>query len=68
MSLKCDEHSFQLFLLVNSGTDDLISLISHEKPLKDVARITEILNLCAEKMNEQEAFIEPLCELIKLFG
>nr|XP_041570338.1 cilia- and flagella-associated protein 69 isoform X2 [Taeniopygia guttata] len=36
-------------------------------PLKDVARITEILNLCAEKMNEQEAFIEPLCELIKLF-
>ncbi|NXM10572.1 CFA69 protein, partial [Ploceus nigricollis] len=37
-------------------------------PLKDVARITEILNLCAEKMNEQEAFTEPLCELIKLFG
>ncbi|NWR48830.1 CFA69 protein, partial [Regulus satrapa] len=37
-------------------------------PLKDVAQITEILNLCAEKMNEQEAFTEPLCELIKLFG
>ncbi|NXR23974.1 CFA69 protein, partial [Cinclus mexicanus] len=37
-------------------------------PLKNVAQITEILNLCAEKMNEQEAFIEPLCELIKLFG
>ncbi|NWT25200.1 CFA69 protein, partial [Cardinalis cardinalis] len=37
-------------------------------PLKDVAQITEILNLCAEKMYEQEAFTEPLCELIKLFG
>ncbi|NXO66572.1 CFA69 protein, partial [Phainopepla nitens] len=37
-------------------------------PLENVIQITEILNLCAEKMNEQEAFIEPLCELIKLFG
>ncbi|NWZ16154.1 CFA69 protein, partial [Agelaius phoeniceus] len=37
-------------------------------PLKDVAQITEILNLCAEKLHEQEAFTEPLCELIKLFG
>ncbi|XP_017584746.1 PREDICTED: uncharacterized protein LOC103612345 isoform X4 [Corvus brachyrhynchos] len=37
-------------------------------PLKNVAQITKILNLCAEKMNEQEAFTEPLCELIQLFG
>ncbi|XP_061202118.1 cilia- and flagella-associated protein 69 [Neopsephotus bourkii] len=37
-------------------------------PLKDLAQITEILNLCAEKMNEQEAFTKPLCELIKLCG
>ncbi|NWV14969.1 CFA69 protein, partial [Ptilonorhynchus violaceus] len=37
-------------------------------PLKDIAQINEILNLCAEKMNEQEAFTEPLCELIKLLG
>ncbi|NXR77080.1 CFA69 protein, partial [Pycnonotus jocosus] len=37
-------------------------------PLKNVAQITEILNLCAEKMIEQEDFTEPLCELIKLFG
>ncbi|NWX37642.1 CFA69 protein, partial [Notiomystis cincta] len=36
-------------------------------PLKNITQITEILNLCAEKMNEQEAFTEPLCELIKLF-
>lgn len=28
----------------------------------------DILNLCAEKVNEQEAFIEPVCELIKLCG
>uniref|UniRef100_A0A8C5X1A7 Cilia and flagella associated protein 69 n=1 Tax=Malurus cyaneus samueli TaxID=2593467 RepID=A0A8C5X1A7_9PASS len=31
-------------------------------------QINEILNLCAEKVNEQEAFTEPLCELIKLFA
>ncbi|NXH04731.1 CFA69 protein, partial [Loxia leucoptera] len=37
-------------------------------PLEDLAHISEILNLCAEKIYEQEAFIEPLCELIKLFG
>ncbi|NWX48936.1 CFA69 protein, partial [Steatornis caripensis] len=37
-------------------------------PLKDLAQIVDILNLCAEKLNEQEAFTEPLCELIKLFG
>ncbi|NXW06706.1 CFA69 protein, partial [Fregetta grallaria] len=37
-------------------------------PLKDLAQVIEILNLCAEKINEQEAFTEPLCELIKLCG
>ncbi|XP_066847786.1 cilia- and flagella-associated protein 69 isoform X2 [Anser cygnoides] len=37
-------------------------------PLKDLAQIIDILNLCAEKVNEQEAFIEPMCELIKLCG
>ncbi|NXD18941.1 CFA69 protein, partial [Spelaeornis formosus] len=37
-------------------------------PLKNVAQITEILKLCAEKTSEQEAYTEPLCELIKLFG
>ncbi|NXN92997.1 CFA69 protein, partial [Rhinopomastus cyanomelas] len=37
-------------------------------PLKDVEQIIKILNLCAEKVNEQEAFTEPLCELIKLCG
>ncbi|NXN84297.1 CFA69 protein, partial [Bombycilla garrulus] len=37
-------------------------------PIKNVAQVTKILNLCAEKINEQEAFTESLCELIKLFG
>ncbi|XP_041570339.2 cilia- and flagella-associated protein 69 isoform X5 [Taeniopygia guttata] len=65
-------------LLKDSGSKDLekeqlktlkkvVKHFENGLPLKDVARITEILNLCAEKMNEQEAFIEPLCELIKLF-
>ncbi|NWR30297.1 CFA69 protein, partial [Tachuris rubrigastra] len=37
-------------------------------PLKDLEQIIKILNLCSEKMKEQETFTEPLCELIKLFG
>ncbi|NXL93444.1 CFA69 protein, partial [Alectura lathami] len=38
-------------------------------PLKDLSQIIDILNLCAEKVNRtQEAFIEPICELIKLCG
>ncbi|XP_072185054.1 cilia- and flagella-associated protein 69 isoform X2 [Excalfactoria chinensis] len=37
-------------------------------PLKDLAQIMDILNLCAEKVNKEEAFIEPVCELIKLWG
>ncbi|KFV95879.1 Uncharacterized protein C7orf63, partial [Eurypyga helias] len=37
-------------------------------PLKDLAQIIEILNLCAEKMDEQEAFTEPLCGFVKLCG
>ncbi|OXB84716.1 UNVERIFIED_CONTAM: hypothetical protein H355_001193, partial [Colinus virginianus] len=49
-------------------TKSWISLALHLKPLKDLAQIMDILNLCAEKINEQEAFIEPACELIKLCG
>ncbi|XP_042672983.1 cilia- and flagella-associated protein 69 [Centrocercus urophasianus] len=37
-------------------------------PIKDLTQIMDILNLCAEKVNEQEAFVEPVCELIKLCG
>ncbi|NXG04835.1 CFA69 protein, partial [Sakesphorus luctuosus] len=37
-------------------------------PLKDLEQIMRILGLCAGKVKEQEAFTEPLCELIKLSG
>ncbi|NXR53480.1 CFA69 protein, partial [Hippolais icterina] len=66
-------------LLKDSGSKDLekeqlktlkkvVKHFENGLPIKNVAQITEILNLCAEKINEQEAFTEPLCELIKLFG
>ncbi|NWU21147.1 CFA69 protein, partial [Dyaphorophyia castanea] len=66
-------------LLKGSGSKDLekeqletlkkvVKHFENGLPLKNLAQITEILKLCAEKMNEQEAFTEPLCELIKLFG
>ncbi|NXN11766.1 CFA69 protein, partial [Indicator maculatus] len=37
-------------------------------PLKDLAQVMDILNLCAEKVNEQAAFTDPLVQLIKLCG
>ncbi|NXM37988.1 CFA69 protein, partial [Gymnorhina tibicen] len=66
-------------LLKGSGSKDLekeqlktlkkvVKHFENGLPLKNLAQITEVLNLCAEKVNEQEAFTEPLCELIKLFG
>ncbi|XP_064560337.1 cilia- and flagella-associated protein 69 isoform X3 [Zonotrichia leucophrys gambelii] len=66
-------------LLGDSGSKDLEkeqlktlkNVVKHFEngfPLKDIAQITDVLNLCADKMYEQEAFTEPLCELIKLFG
>ncbi|KFP71279.1 Uncharacterized protein C7orf63, partial [Acanthisitta chloris] len=66
-------------LLEGSGSKDLekeqmktlkkvVKHFENGLPLMDLEHIIKILNLCAEKMNEQEAFTEPLCELIKLFG
>ncbi|NWS66697.1 CFA69 protein, partial [Crotophaga sulcirostris] len=46
----------------------VVSRFENGFPLENLAQIIEILNLCAEKLNEQEAFTEPLCELIKLCG
>uniref|UniRef100_A0A8C0IUE4 Cilia and flagella associated protein 69 n=1 Tax=Chelonoidis abingdonii TaxID=106734 RepID=A0A8C0IUE4_CHEAB len=37
-------------------------------PLKDLSQIFKILNLCAEKIQDQEAFTEPTCEILKLCG
>ncbi|NWS83004.1 CFA69 protein, partial [Toxostoma redivivum] len=78
-SLRSVDLNHVITLLKGSGSKDLEEqqlktlkkVVKHFEngiPLKDVAQITEILNLCAEKMIEQEAFTEPLCELIKLFG
>eukprot|EP00076_Gallus_gallus_P009129 XP_004939333.1 cilia- and flagella-associated protein 69 isoform X2 [Gallus gallus] len=66
-------------LLEDAGSSDLedqqlkvlkkvVKSFENGLPLKDLAQIMDILNLCAEKVNEQEAFIEPVCELIKLCG
>ncbi|NXQ45857.1 CFA69 protein, partial [Catharus fuscescens] len=78
-SLRSVDLNHVITLLKGSGSKDLEDeqlktlkkVVKHFEngiPLKNIAQITEILNLCAEKMNEQEAFTEPLCGLIKLFG
>ncbi|XP_031470400.1 cilia- and flagella-associated protein 69 isoform X2 [Phasianus colchicus] len=66
-------------LLEDAGSSDLedeqlkvlkkvVKSFENGLPLKDLTQIMDILNLCAEKVNEQEAFVEPVCELIKLCG
>uniref|UniRef100_A0A6J0SWZ9 Cilia- and flagella-associated protein 69 isoform X1 n=1 Tax=Pogona vitticeps TaxID=103695 RepID=A0A6J0SWZ9_9SAUR len=40
----------------------------HGIPLKDLTQISKILNLCAEKIQLDNAFIQPTCEILKLHG
>ncbi|KAJ1100804.1 hypothetical protein NDU88_005879 [Pleurodeles waltl] len=37
-------------------------------PLKDLEQLFKILNICAEKVVEQEEFVEPIFEIVKLCG
>ncbi|KAM4706118.1 cilia- and flagella-associated protein 69 [Rhinophrynus dorsalis] len=37
-------------------------------PLKDLEQIVQILNNCAERIEDHKEFTEPMCEIIKLFG
>ncbi|XP_053571678.1 cilia- and flagella-associated protein 69 [Bombina bombina] len=37
-------------------------------PLKDLAQISKILNICAERIEEHKELIEPMCEILKIFG
>ncbi|XP_005040890.2 PREDICTED: LOW QUALITY PROTEIN: cilia- and flagella-associated protein 69 [Ficedula albicollis] len=77
--LRSADLNHVITLLEDSGSKDVeeeqlktlkkvVKQFENGLPLKNVLQITQILNLCAEKVNEQEAFTEPLCELIKLFG
>ncbi|KAM8967141.1 cilia- and flagella-associated protein 69 [Pelodytes ibericus] len=37
-------------------------------PLKELSQMLKILNSCAEKAEAHKEYIDPLCEIIKLFG
>ncbi|XP_041039883.1 cilia- and flagella-associated protein 69-like [Carcharodon carcharias] len=37
-------------------------------PIKDLVQVFKILNLCAEKVRDQDAYIQPICEVLKLCG
>ncbi|NWW83675.1 CFA69 protein, partial [Rhynochetos jubatus] len=79
MQLRSADLNHVIKLLEDSDSKDLekeqlktlkkvVKRLENGIPLKDLAQIIEILNLCAEKMDEQEAFTEPLCDFIKLCG
>ncbi|XP_069504466.1 cilia- and flagella-associated protein 69 [Ambystoma mexicanum] len=40
----------------------------HGIPLRDLAQLFKILNICAEKIIQQEEFVEPTMEIVKLCG
>ncbi|CAH2282348.1 cilia- and flagella-associated 69 [Pelobates cultripes] len=37
-------------------------------PLKDLTQIIQILNICAQRIENHKDFIDPMCEIIKLCG
>ncbi|XP_063003583.1 cilia- and flagella-associated protein 69 [Elgaria multicarinata webbii] len=37
-------------------------------PVNDLTQISKILNLCAERIQLDNVFIEPTCEILKLYG
>ncbi|KAE8596112.1 hypothetical protein XENTR_v10015973 [Xenopus tropicalis] len=37
-------------------------------PLKDLSQIIQILNLCAERIEDHKDFVDPMCEIVKLCG
>uniref|UniRef100_A0A8D2J688 Cilia and flagella associated protein 69 n=1 Tax=Varanus komodoensis TaxID=61221 RepID=A0A8D2J688_VARKO len=43
-------------------------ILNHDKLLNDLTQISKILNLCAEKIQLYDVFIEPTCEILKLYG
>ncbi|XP_048380327.1 cilia- and flagella-associated protein 69-like isoform X2 [Stegostoma tigrinum] len=39
-----------------------------KKPIKDLVQVFKILNHCAEKVRDQDAYLQPMCEILKLCG
>ncbi|XP_072364716.1 cilia- and flagella-associated protein 69-like isoform X1 [Scyliorhinus torazame] len=37
-------------------------------PIRDLVQVFKILNLCAEKVRDQDAYIQPICEILTLCG
>ncbi|KAG8443208.1 hypothetical protein GDO86_011856 [Hymenochirus boettgeri] len=37
-------------------------------PLKDLAQIIQILNICAERIEDHKDYIDPMCDILKLCG
>uniref|UniRef100_A0A287CYU4 Cilia and flagella associated protein 69 n=1 Tax=Ictidomys tridecemlineatus TaxID=43179 RepID=A0A287CYU4_ICTTR len=46
----------------------LVQYYQNGLPLRDLAQIFKILNLCAGKIENQPQFIEPACDILKLCG
>ncbi|XP_051872151.1 cilia- and flagella-associated protein 69-like [Pristis pectinata] len=57
--------------LVERHLHALKRLVKHYQfgfPIKDLVQVFKILNLCAEKVKDQDAYVQPICKILKLCG
>ncbi|XP_069787552.1 cilia- and flagella-associated protein 69-like [Narcine bancroftii] len=57
--------------LVERHLHALKRLVKHYKfgfPIKDLVQVFKILNLCAEKVKDQYAYVQPICKILNLCG
>ncbi|XP_059828185.1 cilia- and flagella-associated protein 69-like [Hypanus sabinus] len=57
--------------LVERHLHALKRLVKHYQfgfPIRDLVPVFKILNLCAEKVKDQDAYVEPICKILKLCG
>lgn len=57
--------------LVERHLHALKKLVKHYQfgfPIKDLVQVFKILNLCAEKVKDQIAYVEPICNILELCG
>ncbi|XP_078283905.1 cilia- and flagella-associated protein 69 [Rhinoraja longicauda] len=57
--------------LIERHLHALKKLVKHYQfgfPIKDLVQVFKILNLCAEKVKDENAYVEPICKILELCG
>ncbi|XP_078083842.1 cilia- and flagella-associated protein 69 isoform X2 [Mustelus asterias] len=57
--------------LVDRHLHALEKVVKHYQfgfPIKDLVQVFKILNICAEKVRDQDDYVQPICDILKLCG